>query len=99
MTELPFRPSNATEFDRLMGDYVWQDHSEPAADGGIICCVSQWYNDWHDAILTATRLGAKRLWSSRLRDENGYYFQFPDGSRIWINTSGSQLVLSRKARL
>lgn len=46
------------------------------------------YRQWHNARLRAERFGAIRLYSSKSDMENGYFYQFPDASKVWIHTEG-----------
>lgn len=46
------------------------------------------YRQWHNARRRAECFGAIRLYSSKSDMENGYFYQFPDGSKVWIHTEG-----------
>jgi len=95
MIELPTRPQTAEGFVALM-DRIWQDRMESRPDGGVILYASAWYDSWHNARKVLAELGARKLWANKLHGESGYVYQFPDGSRVTVTTTGGACTLVRR---
>ena len=93
--DLPFIPTSSDEFMKLLGDFIWNDWSKPTASGGIICGVSHWYDDWHDARDVAAAAGAKPLYSNHMDGEAGRTWQFPNGDRVFISSTGGMASPAR----
>jgi hypothetical protein len=102
MTDLPFIPTTPIEFDRLMTKFVWQDHCEPAPGGGITCYVSIWYDEWHDARITAEKCGMIRTGGSRIDGQNVDVYKFrdnPDLGTVRIWNKGSAIAANQGRRM
>jgi hypothetical protein len=92
-------PTAAENFHTFMTTEVWQDKCTPTIDGGIHATVSDLYDEWHDAVQSATLKGASRGGPTTFQNEKGWrYYTFHDGSRIRINYRGSALLPPSSSR-
>ena len=90
----------AEQFMALM-EGIWEMHSTPTREGGIIVCtVSRLYDEWHDAQKVLRNTCAHRLYSAdwNRKHSNADTFQFPDGSKCVVARDGSGLYVVKPHR-
>lgn len=79
-------PTDAASLSALMME-IWDDDPHSL------------YNDWHNARDVAEAAGAIRLYGYVIDDERGYYYQFPEGGKVFIATHGSCVIAPRNRKL
>jgi hypothetical protein len=91
-------PTTATDFIRFM-EGVWDIHSEPGPDGGIILYQSPLYDAYHNANRTAKLCGMHRTGGTRVDGQECHVYRFLDhADGVRIGNDGNSVSLAMRVR-